>query len=70
MFFNLFGNKKKVEQEKRELELEKKIQRVKDVGLKQAKNVTLTTKRVNTILYEKTDDIILNIYLATGGDRR
>ena len=69
MFFN-FGKKKRNEDEKKAAELEIEINKLKYDAKKEAENVTLSTRKVNAILYEKSEDIVLNIYLATGGDRR
>jgi len=65
-----FFKHKKIEADLKEVEQEKKIQSLKEVARKDVADVTLNTKKVNRILHEKSDDIILNIYLATGGDRR
>lgn len=77
MFFNFKKKKKQEQQEQKKVddafdyvEREARIEALKSESAKRAKNVTLATRKVNHILYEKTEDIVLNIFLATGGDRR
>jgi len=66
----MFFKRKKQQEKIRDDELEAKIEALKIDIRKSAKNATLSTKKVNDILYTKSDDIILNLFLATGGDRR
>lgn len=67
--WSVFGRKS--QKEKGE-ESQRKVDELKKKLFKDIDNSTKKTQKVNDTLesYTKREDITLNIYLATGGDRR